>query len=154
MEVLHESIINSITSGLIVLDHKERVILFNPTAEEVLGIRSHNITGLSMDSALPALQSHFQRVSKMSSSFNNPPFVDVPHQKRDGTKIYLRLSISPLHYLSHNKGGTIIVLQDVTEIKRIEENMKKVEGLALVGEMAAGIATRNQKPHGFHQRLY
>ena len=146
LEVLHESIINSITSGLIVLDDKERVILFNPTAEEVLGIRSHQITGLSMGSALPALQSHFHRVSKMRPSVNTPPFMDVPYQKPDGPKIYLRLSISPLRYLSLNKGGTIIVLQDVTEIKRIEENMKKVEGLALVGEMAAGIAHEIRNP--------
>ena len=32
LEVLHESIINSMTSGLIVVDDKERVILFNPSS--------------------------------------------------------------------------------------------------------------------------
>ena len=72
--------------------------------------------------------------------------MDMPYQKPDGAKVYLRLSISPLRYLSTDKGGKIIVFQDVTETKRIEENMKKVEGLALVGEMAAGIAHEIRNP--------
>ncbi|MCP4578435.1 MAG: PAS domain S-box protein [Deltaproteobacteria bacterium] len=146
LEILHESIINSITSGLIVLDDKERVILFNPTAGKILGNYAHQISGLSLASALPVFWQHVQSVLKIRSSVNIPPFMDIPYGTPDGAKIYLRLSISPLRYLSSGKGGKIIVFQDVTEIKRIEENMKKVEGLALVGEMAAGIAHEIRNP--------
>jgi two-component system sensor histidine kinase PilS (NtrC family) len=146
LEILHESIINSITSGLIVLDNDERVILFNPTAEKILGIHTHQISRLSLASALPVLRQHVRNVHKISPSVNVPPFQDFPYQKPDGTKVYLRLSISPLRYLSSGKGGKILVLQDVTETKQIEENMKKVEGLALVGEMAAGIAHEIRNP--------
>jgi len=146
LEVLHESIINSITSGLIVLDEEERVILFNPTAEKILDVHSDQFSGLTLASALPALEAHFQRVAKIRPSVNTPPFMDMPYQKPNGGKIYLRLSISPLRYGSTDKGGTILILQDVTELKRIEENMKKVEELALVGEMAAGIAHEIRNP--------
>ena len=146
LEALHESIINSITSGLIVLDNKERVILFNPTAEKILGVHTHQVSGLSLASSLPALRQQVKSVAQMRPLVNMPPFMDILHQKPDGTKIYIRLSISPLRYLSTEKGGKIIVFQDVTEIKRIEENMKKVEGLALVGEMAAGIAHEIRNP--------
>lgn len=146
LEILHESIINSITSGLVVLDDKERVILFNPTAEKILGIHTHQISGLMLASALPALQQPVQGVAEMRSSVNMPPFTDILYHKPDGENIYLRLSISPLRYVSTEKGGKIIVFQDVTEIKRVEENMKKVEGLALVGEMAAGIAHEIRNP--------
>ena len=146
LEILHESIINSIASGLIVLDDKERVILFNPTAEKILGIHTHQISGLALVSALPALRQHVQNVAQTRPLVDMPPFMDILYQKPDGTKIYIRVSISPLRYLSTEKGGKIIVFQDVTEIKRIEENMKKVEGLALVGEMAAGIAHEIRNP--------
>lgn len=146
LEILHESIINSIASGLIVLDDKERVILFNPTAEKILGIHTHQISGLTLVSVFPALRQHVQSVAQMRPSVNMSPFMDILYQKPDGTKIYIRVSISPLRYLSTEKGGEIIVFQDVTETKRIEENMKKVEGLALVGEMAAGIAHEIRNP--------
>ena len=146
LEILHESIINSIISGLIVLDDQERVILFNPTAEKILGIHNHQISRLPLASALPDFRQHVQSVSEMRSSINISPFTDILYRKSDGTEKYLRLSISPLRYLSVEKGGKLIVFQDVTEIKRIEENMKRVEGLALVGEMAAGIAHEIRNP--------
>ena len=140
LEILHESIVNSITSGLIVLDEEDHIILFNPTAEEILGIRNSLVSGRSLNSALPDLHEHLRKESKM------PPFVDIPYQKTNGVKIYLRLSVSPLRYLSDERGGKILVFQDVTETKRIEESMKRVEGLALVGEMAAGIAHEIRNP--------
>lgn len=146
LEILHASIVNSITSGLIVLDEEDHIILFNPTAEKILGIRNSQVSGRLLESALPDLHEHFKIASKMRSSLKMTPFIDIPYQKTDSTKIYLRLSVSPLRYLSNESGGKIFVFQDVTEIKRIEESMKRVEGLALVGEMAAGIAHEIRNP--------
>jgi len=97
------------------LDDKERVILFNPTAEKILGIHTHQISGLTLASALPALRKPIQSVAQMDPIVNVPPFMDILYRKPDGAKIYLRLSISPLRYLSTEKGGEIIVFQDVTE---------------------------------------
>ncbi|MCG6878489.1 MAG: PAS domain S-box protein, partial [Deltaproteobacteria bacterium] len=146
LEILHESIVNSIISGLIALDEEDHIILFNPTAEEILGIRNSQVLGRPLESALPDLHEHFKNVSKMRSSLKMIPFIDIPYRKTDSTNIYLRLSVSPLRYLSNESGGKIFVFQDVTEIRRIEESMKRVEGLALVGEMAAGIAHEIRNP--------
>ncbi len=146
LEALHGSIINSITSGLIVVDDEERVILFNPMAEQILGVYGNQIAGLSLGSVLPAFREHLKGVLKTAASLNSPPFMDVPYRKTDGTSIHLRLSVSPLRHLLSDRGGRVIAFQDVTEIKQIEENMKRVEGLALLGEMAAGIAHEIRNP--------
>jgi two-component system sensor histidine kinase PilS (NtrC family) len=45
-----------------------------------------------------------------------------------------------------NEKGFILIFQDVTEIKKIEEEMKKVEGLAIIGELAAGVAHEIRNP--------
>jgi two-component system sensor histidine kinase PilS (NtrC family) len=45
-----------------------------------------------------------------------------------------------------NQKGHILIFQDLTEIKLIEEEMKKVEGLAIIGELAAGIAHEIRNP--------
>ena len=42
--------------------------------------------------------------------------------------------------------GRILIFQDVTQAKETEEEMKKVEGLAVIGEMAAGIAHEIRNP--------
>ncbi len=146
LEALHESIINSIDSGLIVLNDEERVMLFNPTAEKIFGIRSHEILEQPLDTAIPDLYGHIRSAMEVRPSPHTPPFMDMPYRKGDGAKTYLRLSVSPLRHFSSEESGKIAVIQDVTEIKRIEESMKKVEGLALVGEMAAGIAHEIRNP--------
>ena len=84
--------------GLIVLDEEDHIILFNPKAEEIFGIRNSLVSGRSLNSALPDLQEHLKKVAEM------PPFIDIPHQKTNGVKIYLRLSVSPLRYLSDERG--------------------------------------------------
>ena len=65
-------------------------------------------------------------------------FKDIVYHRSDNERIFLRLSVSPLRYRSGHEEGKMLVVQDITEIKQIEEDMKKVESLALVGEMAAG----------------
>jgi len=45
-----------------------------------------------------------------------------------------------------DKKGHILIFQDVTELKRIEEAMKRFEGLAMIGELAAGIAHEIKNP--------
>ena len=42
--------------------------------------------------------------------------------------------------------GQILIFQDITEVRQIEEEMKRVEGLAMVGELAAGIAHEIRNP--------
>ena len=148
LEVLKESIINSITSGLIALDGQNKIILFNPAAEEIFGIKGTQTSGQKIEEALPSLRDYLP--SRQTPSPRNdrkaPPFFDLHYLKPSGEQIHLRLSISPLRLPWEEQKGNILVFQDVTEIMQIEEEMKKVEGLALVGELAAGIAHEVRNP--------
>ena len=42
--------------------------------------------------------------------------------------------------------GQILIFQDVTEIRRMEENLEQSRRLALIGEMAAGLAHEMRNP--------
>ena len=54
--------------------------------------------------------------------------------------------MSPLQIPDTNQRGNILLFQDVTKMKEIEKEMKRVEGLALIGELAAGIAHEIRNP--------
>jgi len=148
LEVLNESIINSITSGLIVLDDNYKVILFNPSAEKIFGIKADQACGFSLRDTIPPLSDYVDRNKRSAprSSVDRSPFIDIPYESQKGTKTYLRLSISPLIYSSGEQRGQTLILQNVTQVRQIEEEMKKVEGLALAGELAAGIAHEIRNP--------
>lgn len=148
LEILNETIINSITSGLIALDGEANIILFNPAAESIFGIHAYEATGREVEKVLPGLNPHLQgfRRGAPDTARKSPPFVDFPYVRPNGEKIHLRLSVSPLQLSWADQKGSILVFQDMKEIMQIEEEMKKVEGLAMVGELAAGIAHEIRNP--------
>lgn len=148
LEALNESIINSITSGLVVLDAQDNIILFNPAAEKIFGIKANHVYGMAVTEALPLLRTHLAYNELGTSSFdkNRPVFSDFPYPGPGGRKLYLRLSISPLALSLGGQKGKILTFQDVTQVKETEEEMKKVEDLAVIGELAAGIAHEIRNP--------
>ncbi len=148
LEGLNESIIGSIASGLIVLDNHEKIILFNPSAEKIFGIKANNACGHLIGDRLPLFAEHSAGRKFLSTGLidTKSSLPDLTHERPDGTKTDLRLSISPLLHSLGEQQGQILTLQDVTQIKQIEEEMKKVEGLAIIGELAAGMAHEIRNP--------
>ena len=148
LEALNEWIIRSMTSGLITLDDQERILLFNPAAEALFGIPSRACTGQRLLVALPFLKGHMGLGDNPLNPYaiRHQDFTDLPYFKPSGEKVFLRCSVSPLRLPEGVEGGKILFFQDMTQMREIEEEMKRVEGLALIGELAAGIAHEIRNP--------
>ncbi|MFP4036053.1 MAG: two-component system sensor histidine kinase NtrB [Desulfobacteraceae bacterium] len=146
LEALNERIIQSITSGVITLDEERRIILFNKAAETIFGIKGCEAEGTFLTSTMPFLEPALEGVSARAQDRNPPPFIDMPYDSPLGGARSLRLTVSPLRLPGGAERGLVLVFQDLTEIKRIEAEMRRVEGLAVVGELAAGIAHEIRNP--------
>ena len=148
LEALNEWIIRSMTSGLITLDDQQRILLFNPAAEALFGIPTEACTGKGLMEALPFLKGRFGMAEEEGSSHGSKRqnFIDLPYLRPNGEKIFLRGSVSPLRLPGGEPGGQILFFQDMTKMREIEEEMKRVEGLAMIGELAAGIAHEIRNP--------
>jgi two-component system sensor histidine kinase PilS (NtrC family) len=148
LEALNESIINSITSALVVLDGQNHIILFNPAAENIFGQKANHVYGRALTEALPILgiQLSPEKLKALSSDKDRLLFSDLAYHGSDDRTLHLRLSVSPLSLSLGSQEGKILVFQDITLIKEAEEEMKRVEGLAAIGELAAGIAHEIRNP--------
>jgi len=147
LEALNDWIIRSMTSGLISLDGQGRIILFNPAAEEIFGMKAGEVIGLRITDALPFLKEHMDnRGDDREHSGAKHDVIDLQYTGKEGRTSYLRFFISPLRIPEGDRKGQILFFQDITEIRHIEEEMKKVEGLAMTGELAAGIAHEIRNP--------
>jgi len=141
LEALHERIIRSLTSGLIVLDGQQRMMLFNPAAEKMFRLSAAHVCGRPISECLPQVAQHLSGPSGVGSQLT-----DMVYPGSDGKEMYVQLSISPFQYAASDQKGWILILQDVTRMREIQEEMKAVEGLALVGELAAGMAHEIRNP--------
>ncbi len=63
-----------------------------------------------------------------------------------GEQAYLGLSVSYLLYRGESKSGYLFTFQDLTEIRRLEREIRLKENLATMGEMAAGMAHEIRNP--------
>jgi two-component system sensor histidine kinase PilS (NtrC family) len=72
--------------------------------------------------------------------------MEMAFERPDGEEIRLGLSISSLNDHRGNKVGQIIIFQDLTHIKEMEETMQRSEKLATIGQLAAGIAHEIRNP--------
>ena len=148
LEALNEWIIRSMTSGLITLDDQEKILLFNPAAEALFGIPSAACIGERLLEALPFLRGHVRLGDHEWNphSSKHQDFIDLPYLRPSGERVFLRCSVSPLQLPGGVEGGRVLFFQDMTQMREIEEEMKRVEGLALIGELAAGIAHEIRNP--------
>ncbi len=144
-KIFRQSLIESLTSGLISLDYDGRVAFFNEAAEKILGYKREEVMG----TVLSALIGEEQVKAFRLDLFKDQGVVLRQRGRwrtREGQKIAIEFTLSP--HLSPRDGvlGAVISFQDVTEEDRLKEELRRVERLASLGTMAAGIAHEIRNP--------
>jgi two-component system sensor histidine kinase PilS (NtrC family) len=139
LEILNENIIQSISSGLIALDEHGRIMVFNRGAESLFDIDSKDAIQRNVREVIPFVQPYL-------GSSNPNKIEQLTYKGNNGTRLDLLLNISPLVDQDGSKKGEIFFFQDTTRMKEMEREVKRMEDLAMLGEMAAGIAHEIRNP--------
>lgn len=135
LEFFNTKIIESLPSGLFTTDINGTVLIFNHAAELISGKKREAVKGNTINTVLP--------------------FLDLPPQSRryesvlaantDSEKI-IGLNISVLRDINGNETGFIGIFQDLSQIKKLESEMKNREKWAAIGELSANIAHEVRNP--------
>ncbi|GIN62220.1 hypothetical protein J27TS8_22130 [Robertmurraya siralis] len=83
---------------------------------------------------------------------------EILNQAKDGTKYWLCTTIIPFVDANSERYKHISIQYDITEKRNTEDTLRKTEKLAIIGELAAGIAHEVRNPlttiRGFVQHNY
>src|SRR6266481_5371194 len=131
-----EDIIHSMRGGLITTDLDGRILLLNRTGEEILGYRFADLRGkklqeLNEDFWLPGQYENSERLSLRKEIDFRTPSGDVR---------YLGISISPLRSRDSQRDGYVFNFQDLTDLRRLEQEVATKERMAALGRLSAAIA--------------
>ena len=125
---LMDNVFASIVSGVITADIQNNIMLFNEAAEKILGETKEDLIGTSIEERLAMIA--------------EPIHSQIEEAKRNGTHVVgqelvlslpekgrkdLVLNISPLKDADETTQGVAIVLDDLTERKRLEGQRKMFE---------------------------
>ena len=139
LEMLKENIIQNISSGLVALDERNKIIVFNRGAEVIFKIDSKDAIHKDISDIIP----HIMPYLKIHSPHK---FSQLSYKGKEGQQIDLLLNISPLKEYDGSNKGKILVFQDTTRIREMEQEVKRMEDMAMLGELAAGIAHEIRNP--------
>ncbi len=139
LTTLSQRVIDSMAGGLIVVDAHGAVVLFNRTAETIMGVRAEHVLGQPLSDVLPL-------ACMAESAAGMPVRLECTYARVDGTVIELGATVAPLLAAGGQRAGQLVTFQDLTSINQKEAERQRQERLAAVGEMAAGIAHEIRNP--------
>ena len=147
LQALHERIIESIRSGLITTDLDGTIYTFNAAATEITGYKPETMQGRSIFSLFGNIKQPIE-LSLDSLDTDQPPRFETNLVTPDGFAVRIGYNISPLFSENNERTGLIITFQDLTEIRSMEESIKRTDRLAAVGRVGAGLAHEIRNPLG------
>lgn len=143
-----EQMMDSIATAVIVTDAEGHVYRFNKAAELMFGLSKEQAMGTKYYYKMAPeeedrIQRRFHHVLRTGHTFCGQ---DVSFTLRNGNKVLLNPHISVLRDKEGNHIGIIMLLEDVTEIRRMQRLMQRQEKLTAIGELAVGIAHELRNP--------
>jgi len=125
---LMDNVFASIASGVITADVGEQITLANKAAENILGAASTDIIGHQLNEALASLSSELGP-HLISVRTTDQPIVDleISHNLPSRGPVDWRLNLAPLKDAGQKTQGVAIVLDDLTERKKLEAQRRLFE---------------------------
>jgi PAS domain S-box-containing protein len=121
---------------------------WNPAAERLYGYTAGEAIGRSLSLIIPdGRKEELEHVMERIRQGDRIDSFETERVAKDGRRVYVRLSISPIHDASGQLVGASAIASNITEWKRAEEQRQELnakvlhqEKLAAVGLLASGLA--------------
>lgn len=146
-KALSENIIKCSSNGVIVTDLMGRVLNVNPRAEEILGLPKKRAVTLRIQDIFRFNKRDRKRIYRALKKNEDIQFFDYPYHGEDGNRnLILNLSGFAVRDEHLQTLGAVTIITDLTEKKRMDDYLFRVEKLAAMGRIAAGIAHEIRNP--------
>ncbi len=137
LQALHENIIQSISSGLITTGLDGHITLVNASAQRLLERTEANLVGTPVDQLF---------LDALPSVASRNPHAEVRFDPPSKFRKTLRVRVAALTVPELAELGFVYAFDDLTEIRRLEREVRMQDRLAAVGRLAAAIAHEIRNP--------
>ena len=145
LQAFNQHIIDCMSSGLITTDLKGKIISLNKSAEQITGFPCSIVEGKDFFEVLDGSPGYLAVVRDKLAKRRVFRF-DRYFKHRSGKKLFIGISATRLMMDGNKQSGYIFIFQDLTELRRLEEEVRIKDRMAAMGEMAAGIAHEIRNP--------
>lgn len=129
LEQLQQAMLRSMSGGLLAFDTGGRILFVNTAGREMLAAAGVDAS----DAEAVGRVFNIGKMGRDTAEVRSTPYV-------------FGYTVSSLHGTDGIPLGTILSFQDLTELRRLEEELARSDRLAAVGRLAAGLAHEIRNP--------
>ena len=145
LQAFHENVVQSIPSGVFTTDVEGRLTWLNRAALDMTGYEPGAVLHQQWWEVFGDKRDEAFRV--VPADLSGSARFEAECERADGSRLVLGLTLSPLTE-GDVRVGLVGVFKDLTQVRDLEEEMRRREWFAKIGEMSAGMAHEIRNPLG------
>jgi PAS domain S-box-containing protein len=161
LRTFNEDIIKNMRNGLIAIDNQGCVTAFNPAASAMLGYPPQAVLRQPLAQALQGADELVKVFNQTLHSGKPGTYREILIRTYEGQQLPISVNTAPLGEHSvgddasihpgddrniRRSAGAVGVIEDLSELKALEERQRRLDRLAALGEMAAVVAHEIRNP--------
>lgn len=141
-KIYNEILLQNLTTGVIAAGADGRISVFNNEAESITSLKAHGL----IDQPITHLPEEIRAVlGQTLNSGKRQENREIVLQSGEES-VVVRASSSTFHGQSGEMLGALMVLTDITAVKRLEQQIRRSDRLASLGTLSAGMAHEIKNP--------
>lgn len=140
------NILDSVSSGLVLVDGEGVVVHLNRAGEAILGVSEDDARGRDYRVVFAEVPAFCERLAAALDAGRPESRAEFFVRRKRGGSVPVGLSTSILKDESGTDRGVIAIFRDLTEAREMEERLRQEDRLAALGEFAAGVAHEIRNP--------
>jgi PAS domain S-box-containing protein len=142
---LMRNILQSIPTGVMTLNSRGTVTSLNNAAERLLGLRASAVVGRRLEELLVSSDLvAWIRLARAGQRLVDE--ADLTLTVESGRRATVRASATELRDEVGGSQGLVVLLRDITEVSRLETQLRRADKLVALGTLAAGVAHEVKNP--------
>ncbi|MFN3412242.1 MAG: response regulator [Exilispira sp.] len=136
MQKYLKNLIDSLPSAIISIDLSGKIIEWNKKAEELTKVKKEDAIGKNYNEAFPYLAKFKEDIKQIFNTNETKRFFKETYDEKE-EKIF-NVNIIPIN--QNGNSGIAFRIDDITEIEKLEKQIRQSQQMEIVGLLAGGIA--------------
>ncbi|HKN67209.1 MAG TPA: PAS domain S-box protein [Gemmatimonadaceae bacterium] len=134
------ALVNAAPVAIVAVDAEERVTIWNPAAERLFGWSAAEVLGKQLPLGEPFDSDEYRPIRDRLRSGQSVTGLETRRARKDGSSVDVLLSCAPFRDAQADLSGAIALYQDLTEYRRLEEQLRQSQKMEAIGQLAGGVA--------------
>jgi two-component system nitrogen regulation sensor histidine kinase GlnL len=142
----YENIIENMPDGVTVVDKALKIKVFNQSIQQLTGFSSGRVMNKPFETVFfnnPSLKKRVEDVLKSGTTYTD---FDQKLISRYKSEIFIGITAAPLLDSQGKIEGAVLIVRDLTHIKKLEEALRRKERFSSLGSLSAGMAHEIKNP--------